>query len=915
MSVAPTPAQIRAQVAAVLDKLPQARVVGIRAPLTVEVGESLHLDGRELPVARSDSVLDIRERLDALADGASPLVLLTTVDEAELGADLLARLARRRLFAIEPWQLVKDRFSARWVDPQLVARQPWVARALLDAEPPAGYPPAPGGFLQADLVWRILFDALLGLRADEQDAEAWIDWSLDPDRRRRTGALAPLVLAGLGEAVERGGGAAARTVFDCATGPRGGQTLAVGLVARVLFADAVQGESAVSKATGKLEALLGTGSGTGELAAKNALLWADAAESVAARRLARMPLSDMMSLLKEADDLLTQLGGAAFAHHSRFLPLGFRQRLEVFAAALSAAVAGKKKGVLEGLEAAMGQVLDHALADHEPARMEAVTMSTRLARWLVHRRTEEPAPASSFGSAAEGYRYEGGFLDWARARAWDGDPLPALGKAYSALWKAVSALREVENRRFGELLAGWTKTGSNIPSVIRVEHVLDRVATPLAAAHRLLLVVVDGMGIAVFRELQADLLRQGWVELDACDERRRLPVIAALPTVTEVSRTSLLCGALRVGNQNDEKTAFAAHVGLVSAGARSKPPLLFHKGELAGDGGGVSSDVLDAVADDKRRVVGAVINAVDDHLAKGDQIRMDWTVRRIKPLEDLLAAARDTGRALILVSDHGHVPEQGTKGGDGDAAERWREATGTPRDDEVLLSGHRVLLGQASGGGKAVIAPWSERSRYSAKKNGYHGGASPQEVVIPLGVFAAADVSVAGWREVATELPGWWTADEAPKAVSPKTPGTAPVATPTPKPRPPLKPGEQGQLFPLDGEAESGPVTGSAPPPTWIDRLLASDLLAEQRRSASRVALTDERLRAMLEALDERGGKITRAALATRIGIPSLRIGGAISALRRMLNVDGYAVLSVDEASDTVELNRAQLMKQFGLDR
>jgi hypothetical protein len=423
------------------------------------------------------------------------------------------------------------------------------------------------------------------------------------------------------------------------------------------------------------------------------------------------------------------------------------------------------------------------------------------------------------------------------------------------------------------------------------------------------------MGMAVFRELQADLLRQGWVELDACDESRRLPVIAALPTVTEVSRTSLLCGALRVGNAGDEKAGFTAHAGLVGAGARSKPPLLFHKGELAGDGGGVSADVLDAVADDKRRVVGVVINAVDDHLAKGDQIRMDWTVRRIKPLEDLLAAARDAGRALILVSDHGHVPEHGTKGGDGDAAERWREATGAPRDDEVLLSGQRVLLGQVSGGGKAVIAPWSERSRYSARKNGYHGGASPQEVVIPLGVFAAADVSVEGWREVATELPGWWTADEAPSAVSPKISGTA---APKPKPKqrqkPPSKPVEQGLLFPLDDAMEAGPAAGSAPPPSWIDRLLASDMLAEQRRSASRVALPDERLRAMLEALDERGGKITRAALAVRIGIPALRIGGAISALRRVLNLDGYAVLSVDEASDTVELNREQLMKQFGLD-
>jgi hypothetical protein len=39
-----------------------------------------------------------------------------------------------------------------------------------------------------------------------------------------------------------------------------------------------------------------------------------------------------------------------------------------------------------------------------------------------------------------------------------------------------------------------------------------------------------------------------------------------------------------------------------------------------------------------------------------------------------------------------------------------------------------------------------------------------------------------------------------------------------------------------------------------------------------------------------------------------------ISAARRVLNVDGYPILSVDEASDTVELNRRQLLQQFGLE-
>jgi hypothetical protein len=132
MTMIPTPAQIRAQVSAILDKVPDARVIGIRAPLTVELGERLRVGDRELPVARSDSVLDIRERLDQISDGSGPMVLLTPVEEAELGADLISRLAKRQLFAVEPWQLLKDRFRARFVDPRLVQHHPWIAQALLE---------------------------------------------------------------------------------------------------------------------------------------------------------------------------------------------------------------------------------------------------------------------------------------------------------------------------------------------------------------------------------------------------------------------------------------------------------------------------------------------------------------------------------------------------------------------------------------------------------------------------------------------------------------------------------------------------------------------------------------------------------------------------------------------------------------
>jgi hypothetical protein len=99
----------------------------------------------------------------------------------------------------------------------------------------------------------------------------------------------------------------------------------------------------------------------------------------------------------------------------------------------------------------------------------------------------------------------------------------------------------------------------------------------------------------------------------------------------------------------------------------------------------------------------------------------------------------------------------------------------------------------------------------------------------------------------------------------------------------------------------------------WIDSLLRSEIYAMQKGLAARPALEDERVRGCLRALDAHGGKLTRAALARALGLPLLRVTGLIAALRRLLNVDGYPVLAVDEASDTVVLNRPLLETQFEL--
>ena len=147
MSIIPlSEAHLRAQVRAVRDKSPDASVIGIHAPSPWAGPGSIRVDGEEVEVAYCPSVLAVRERLASRDPEGRRLVLVTDQTEAELGSDVLARLAKRRLLRIDPWRVVLDLFRARGLDPR-VRRDRWLAEALLEWAPADGYAPVPSGVL------------------------------------------------------------------------------------------------------------------------------------------------------------------------------------------------------------------------------------------------------------------------------------------------------------------------------------------------------------------------------------------------------------------------------------------------------------------------------------------------------------------------------------------------------------------------------------------------------------------------------------------------------------------------------------------------------------------------------------------------------------------------------------------------
>jgi hypothetical protein len=328
--------------------------------------------------------------------------------------------------------------------------------------------------------------------------------------------------------------------------------------------------------------------------------------------------------------------------------------------------------------------------------------------------------------------------------------------------------------------------------------------------------------------------------------------------------------------------------------------LLFHKGELVEAGAaGLSAVVRDAIRDTHRKIVGVVVNAVDDHLARSDQLRFSWTISQFHHLDALLYEARLANRAVIMTSDHGHVLEDGTQHLTGSAEERWRSFSEILAEQEVVFEGPRV---EQATGLRRIIVPWSETVRYGQKKQGYHGGATPQEVLVPIGVFATLDRAIAGWEALPDCTPKWWNPMEGPpteaRSVSDRmTRGSK------------ESPEGQGSLFGGvrmdDGEERSA---------DWIVRLLRSSVFTAQRRIAGRKAPSEQHVEAFLRALDHHHFRIPRRALAEALGQPDVRMSHMLMRLQHLLNVDGYQIISVDEDSGIIELNRQRLNQQFQLE-
>lgn len=830
-------------------------------------GDLIEVAGRALPLRYCQSTLEVREALSA--EGDTPAVLLVGLPENALGQDILARLARQRLLHVDRWQLVQDTYGVRQVDPRLFPLQ-WLPAVLLDAVTVRAQATAPVLTLEDAMSTCLAF--LFGLPAEQPGLD---DLALTcEEKHARWLAIAPEQRTQFGQHLTKQFGALVEAFIAAMENGNGHAIIAIGLACDVLYADRADALLELRDARVRLESRLGGH----RLKAADGKRWAQLARDL----MARLPEARQLATERTASELLHAIGASAHMELSSVLPLGLDARLDQLGESIDRFL--RTPSALDAVEADTARVLAHRSARGDQAESRAARMAVRLCRCLAID-TEQPVPTDPVAH----YLEHGAWQDWAR-RALRGVRPERFARAAARLLDQVALARRAQDEAFANGLLAGLRLGEAPHELTPVESALDQIIAPLASQLPVLLVVLDGMSADVSLTISQSLLSRGWNPWARRDQP--LALLATLPSVTECSRSSLLSGKLVRGTARQEAQAFAAHEGLRRTSLADKPPQLFHKASVE-QSHQLSQEVSAAIADPDNRVVAVVINAIDDALAKSDQVRINWDIETIPLLAGVLDQASQAGRAVVLTSDHGHVLERDSSLLPGDAGERYRTSATPPTEGELLADGPRVQALM----GASIVVPWREDLRYAVKKNGYHGGVSRQEMIVPLGLWTSPglELPAAGYLPSIATRPEWWdTADQ-----------LAPLQSVPPR-SVPVKPASKRKAA-----EPTGDLFATIPTLRLADALVASSIFSRQQARVGRVALDPERLTLLVRTLEDAGGRARIEELAQAIEMPAMRMRGVVSILQRTLNIDGFPVVTFEQASGTVLLDLRLLRTQF----
>ena len=821
------------------------------------------------------------------------LAIITPLSVGELGSEVAARAWRGHPVRPSPWDAVTSLFRVQQIDPSLRPHK-WMLDLLVRFAPSTGYPQPASQVLDRDTAWRTLYRHGLHLPDGPITTGQLLQWAAGAEAATSVARLDKDARHNVGAQLAREIGPAAEPLLEMVAAGKTADLVALGIVldalwpapdpvARALLQERYLDRRAIS-----------------DHAATD---WGAAAVAIVRDALDH---AHRAGVVQRAEQIIAEIDPDGTAD-STVLEGSLLRRLARFGEALAAAFDDHAPDALAQAQTALEQAKAHDLASSQPERLEAAEAAFRLTRrWF----TERAEDLKDLDQLTAGYIADGGWVDACRHRLAEGETVQALVEVYERISARVDEERRTRDRMFAKAVSSEATAAAPTPSLesvrpLRIEQVLETVLAPLAEQRPVLLLVVDGLSHAASVPMIEDLLAAGWKPQGPAG-RPLSGVVATLPTVTICSRASLLAGRLTAGGQDVEREGFESHDRLVEAGGGQRPRL-FHKSDLRVSESEVAPEPRELIADAEQRVVGVVVNGVDDFLGAGGQVRLAAGLDGVPLMRQLLGAALEGGRTIVLTSDHGHILGSGQRviapnGG----GERFRLVGDQgPADDEVLLEGPRVLRGDGR-----IVAAADDGVRYiGVAKYGYHGGATPAEVLCPLFVLTSQQTELEGWQPIGRHVPTWWDPArpdvelELDVGVVPEAPVAATPAA------------EEPQLSLL--EPTTTPSVAAAPAasrPAWLDQLLASPRLEDQRQLAGRVSLEEADLALLLRVLVASGGTASGAALQRTLDVPSSRLRGKLEAARTLLDVDGYPVLRI-EADGTAALNIDLLVQQFEIDR
>lgn len=918
--------------------------------VTLSRGRTARITAAVSPLAVLDAISTLGQGTEN-TDSQDVLAILTDAEEADLGPGLLARVYRNRIYPIEPWAVVRRLFSARDLDPRLTTES-WAAESLIDAAGQENWPKTPGAVLSRDTALSRLAATRLSTSAHRLDAAdidlpALLGWSLAPGAAERLASLRAQERRGLTEwiadpdRVGRRAHQALTALFALFEAGNGADAVPMGLVCAALWGPGAP--ASADRARGRAELKFG-----GRLF-DDATLAAFGAETEDFTRVLLAGRSagaaedstdphgaDPRTVMTRADALIRELGAEDAAASSNLLEAGQHARYGVVARTLLRCVPTASQNSpaprrVQELRDAVDRLTGHELSSLQSHRdsLTRVRMAQRLIQWLAQ------PHATDFTTVAEAvHRHiaDYAWVDLALGWITDGGRAHSeLPSAFAALSTAVQARRHGIDERFAARLAEETRAGSAPRDALVVEDFARRVLAPVVKQTRtarttspaLLFVVLDGASAAVAAGLAEQLRTRSWAEYDPVTDtdepQHRRGMLAALPTITRVSRGSLFAGELTAIDQHEERTRFAAHRFWNGAAVK-----LFHKADLRGEAGHpLGSDLTEALADQSTHVA-VVVNTVDDRLGE-DRSMSHWQLNELLGMEELLSLARIGGRAVIITSDHGHVLDRGTDKESVPDALSARHRTGTTPASrgEVVLAGRRVVAPQ-----QRITALWDTTLRYGNRQAGYHGGAALAEAGIPVLAFAPYGAPVPkGWRELGPQRPSWWALDgelraaEQPRGATPR-PRRAPSADALREKAKQQKAAEletgQGALLSFDAIATTASVEAAtenvtSPADLLVEALRASEIMEAQLASLPR-SEPFEGIASAVRALAEAHGILPATVVAERAGKRAARASGFAATLQRVLNYDQAEVLTLTDNGRSLRLDLSLLRRQFGLD-